>query len=208
MKKSNLRSALGRIRPSEELITKTLDRMESEKLKKVPKFETRQSNFSFAYRLAGAMCALILIIGAGVYFGHDTVVSPTLDSAGGYQRAAFNADVTETGAKHPEFSNSASSAAETLASRAKGNWDILEGEVIAAKCSPENTIMFSIIKHHASSSGYTFESGRESDTVGFEVTVPDGEVMKALTESMGSIVCVTLNTDGDVAFITDYVICE
>lgn len=208
MKRSNLRSALGKIRPSEELITKTLDKMESEKLKKVPKFEVRQSNFSFAYRLAGAMCALILIIGAGVYFGRDTVVSPVADSQGGYQRAAFNADSTAEKREQTDFENGADAAAQALAARANGKWDVFEGEVIAAKRSPENTVTFSIVKHHASYSGYTTESGFETDTAGIQLTVADSSIMEALTDSMGSTVCITVNSDGDIAFITDYAVCN
>ena len=209
MKKSNLRSALGRIHPSEELITKTLDKMESEKLKKVPKFEVRQSNFSFAYRLAGAMCALILVIGAGIYFGRDTVVSPVADTPDGYQRAAFNADSTASSGTTTQTSVSAEHSAITLAERAEGKWEIFEGEIVAVKCSPENTVVFTIFKHHASSSGYVMtETAEELNNAGLTLTVPDGAIMDALVNSMGSAVCITVNTDGDIAFITDYAVCN
>lgn len=209
MKKSDLAKALGRIRPRDELIQKTLDKMESEKQKKIPKFEVRQSNFSFAYRLAGAMCALILIIGAGVYFGRDTIVTPTADSPDGYQRAAFNADSTAASTTAAPSLVSAEQTALALAERAEGKWDVFEGEVVAVKCAPENTVVFSIFKHHASSSGYTMtETAEELNNSGIAFTVPDGAVMDALVNSMGATICITVNTDGDIAFITDSALCD
>lgn len=207
MKRSELRSTLGKIRPSEELITKTLGRMEIEKQKRIPKFEVRQSNFSFAYRLAGAMCALILVISAGVYFGRDTVISPVADSATGYQRAAFNADTTVKDTSKVVSINGAEDAAASLSQNAEGSWNVFEGEVVAVKCSPENTVIFSIYKHHASATGYTMtETAEELNNEGVTLTVPDDEVMNALVNSMGANICITVNTDGDVAYVTDYAV--
>jgi len=207
MKRSELRSALGKVRPSEELITKTLDLMESETQKRIPKFEVRQSNFAFAYRLAGAMCALILVIGVGIYFGRDTVVSPVADSGAGYQRTAFNADTAAKDTAKTELLNGAEDAAASLSQKAEGSWNVFEGEVVAVKCSPENTVVFSIYKHHASATGYTMtETAEELNNEGVTLTVPDGEVMDALINSMGSTVCITVNTDGDTAYVTDYAV--
>lgn len=209
MKKSDLRSALGKIRPSEELILKTLEKTESEKQKKIPKFEVRQNRFAFSYRLAGAVCALLLIISAGVYLGRDNVVSPVADTPDAYVRTAFNADSTSESTAASSVSLSAEQAAMSLTERADGNWNVFEGEVVAVKCSPENTVVFSIYKHHASATGYTMtETAEELNSDGITLTVPDGEVMDALINSMGSAVCITVNTDGDLAFITDYAVFE
>ena len=50
------------------------------------------------------------------------------------------------------------------------------------------------------------ETAEELNNEGVTLTVPDDEVMNALVNSMGSAICITVNTDGDVAYITDYAV--
>ncbi len=64
MNERELRKALGRVQPSEELIRKTLNRIEEKRREEHPVY--RVPAYGFARRLAGAMCALVLLVGLGI----------------------------------------------------------------------------------------------------------------------------------------------
>lgn len=75
MKKQQLRDSFDKIRPSEELVDTTLDRIhavqsgESEKPRRV-------FNYGFAARLATAACALVLLVGVGASLGRFVITPP------------------------------------------------------------------------------------------------------------------------------------
>lgn len=94
MKKEELRAALHRIKPDEALICRTLDEIHTREARK----ERRTSPYAFGYRLVGAMCAFILMIGIGVSVGKDWVASPMEDTPQTYQRTAFHLAGQEDGA--------------------------------------------------------------------------------------------------------------
>lgn len=64
MNERELRKALGRVQPSEELIRKTLNRIEEKRREERPVY--RVPAYGFTRRLAGAMCALVLLVGLGI----------------------------------------------------------------------------------------------------------------------------------------------
>ena len=75
MKKEELCAALHQVQPDEDLIRRTLDKIHEQNEK------TRNSNRfrAYGYRVAGAICALLVIIGLGL-FSH-LVFSPTSNSS-------------------------------------------------------------------------------------------------------------------------------
>lgn len=64
MNERELRKALGRVQPSEALIRKTLNRIEEKRREERPVY--RVPAYGFTRRLAGAMCALVLLVGLGI----------------------------------------------------------------------------------------------------------------------------------------------
>ena len=78
MKKDDIKSAIGKIEPSEELIQATLIKMKEQKQKK--SIFSKLSSFMStpAYRYAGAFCALALVVICGVaVFGNGSNNNPS-----------------------------------------------------------------------------------------------------------------------------------
>ncbi|MBR6637496.1 MAG: hypothetical protein IKK96_01415 [Lachnospiraceae bacterium] len=105
MKKDDIKSALGKIEPSEELIQATLLKMQEQKQKEKKSIFSIISSFmgSPVYRYAGAFCAIALVVVIGVaVFGNggqkpSGVHSRNMDSTGvtsdtGINMVAFTLD--------------------------------------------------------------------------------------------------------------------
>ena len=105
MKKDDIKSALGKIEPSEELIQATLLKMQEQKQKEKKNIFSFLSSFMSTpvYRYAGAFCALALVVVIGVaVFGNGVqkpsgVHSRNMDSTGvtsdtGINMVAFTLD--------------------------------------------------------------------------------------------------------------------
>lgn len=96
MKKDDIKSALGKIEPSEELIQATLLKMKEQKHKE------KKSIFSFissfmgypAYRYVGAFCALALVVVIGVaVFGNGGIKNTEQNPSNIHSRNAENTGV-------------------------------------------------------------------------------------------------------------------
>ena len=74
MRKEELRAALDRIQPREELICSTIDKMNKQRLGLSK--ERRMPALAFATRVMAAFCALMLVVGIGFY-NIDSVIDPT-----------------------------------------------------------------------------------------------------------------------------------
>lgn len=73
MKRQELRACFDRIQPREELIRSTLSRVHAAQEERPT---PASSGYSFMMRLAGAACALVLLIGIGVSLGKDAITAP------------------------------------------------------------------------------------------------------------------------------------
>ena len=70
MKEQELKQSLDRIRPREELVTATLERVHALQNKKMRERDRRAPfDWGFATRLASAACALLLVLGVGIGIG-------------------------------------------------------------------------------------------------------------------------------------------
>jgi len=95
MKKDDIKSALGKIEPSEELIQATLLKIQKQKEKKSI-FSVLSSFMSTpAYRYAGAFCALVLVVLCGVVvLGNNGNGNRAQNPSGIHSRNVDNAGVT------------------------------------------------------------------------------------------------------------------
>lgn len=95
MKKDDIKSALDKIEPSEELIQATLLKIQERKEKKSMRSFLRGFMSMPAYRYAGAFCVLALVIACGVVaFGNGGINSGEQTPSGIYSRNADNTCVT------------------------------------------------------------------------------------------------------------------
>jgi hypothetical protein len=74
MKRQELRACFDRIQPREELIRSTLEGIRGVQENNHP--VCTMPTYAFATRLAGAACALVLLVGVGVSLGRNVVVAP------------------------------------------------------------------------------------------------------------------------------------
>ena len=71
MKEQELKECFSKIRPSEKLVSRTLDRLESERNAANSRVRFMRG---FSYRLASAMCALLVVLGLGA----AVIVNPAM----------------------------------------------------------------------------------------------------------------------------------
>lgn len=97
MKKDDIKSALSKIEPSEELIQATLLKMQEQKQKEKKNILSFLSSFMStpAYRYAGAFCALALVVVIGVaVFGNGGITGRGQKPSGVHSRNMDNTGVT------------------------------------------------------------------------------------------------------------------
>lgn len=97
MKKDDIKSALGKIEPSEDLIQATLIKMKEQKQKEKKSIFSLIGSFmgSPAYRYAGAFCAIALVVVIGVtVFGNGGIKNTEQNPSNVYSRNADNTGVT------------------------------------------------------------------------------------------------------------------
>lgn len=97
MKKDDIKSALSKIEPSEELIQATLLKMQEQKQKEKKNILSFLSSFMStpAYRYAGAFCALALVVVIGVaVFGNGGITGRGQNPSGVHSRNMDNTGVT------------------------------------------------------------------------------------------------------------------
>lgn len=69
MNKQQLKQCFGQIKPREQLITETIQRVHALQYNKATPVRRTAPNFAFATRLATAACALLLVVGIGIGIG-------------------------------------------------------------------------------------------------------------------------------------------
>jgi len=97
MKKDDIKSALGKIEPSEELIQATLLKMQEQKQREKKNIFSFLSSFMSTpvYRYAGAFCALALVVICGVaVFGNGGIAGRGQNPSGVHSRNIDNIGVT------------------------------------------------------------------------------------------------------------------
>ncbi len=131
MKKNDLRSTLGAIRTREELVRSTMEKIEAQRAQSEKREESKRFDFSFGMRLAGAMCALMIVVGIGIYGAR---INPPLDTGSnyGFDRAheLNGEDDASDEASALNGLSEASLAIEKLAAEAEhidGDWAIISG---------------------------------------------------------------------------------
>ncbi|MBQ7337105.1 MAG: hypothetical protein IJW40_01490 [Clostridia bacterium] len=102
MNENDLRRTFGRITPDETLIRATIEKVEAQKYTAAAKAaahmtqSTRKSSpYAIAYRLAGAACALVLMVSVGISLGKDTLLPSAGNETQSYARAQFNDTASE-----------------------------------------------------------------------------------------------------------------
>ena len=231
MRKQELRATLAQIQPDEALVTATLARVREQKEKQ----SKRGVNpYAFTYRLAGAMCALLLLIGVGFGVGSDKIASPVADTPDTYTRTQFN-DVgdpisttsttgknevgkTEDKQKTPTASNERIAAAieelRAVAATYDGDWVLLQGDVQSCYFLPaeDGRAMCAVALgvdhiHDASGDAISVE-----DVVSAEIRFEDDAEMQTFADAMGTKLCLLLiPRDGTGAAslqIEEYIILE
>ena len=71
MKEQDLRRCFSKIKPSESLVSDTIRR-----INEAGERQSARASFRFSYRLASAMCALVLVIGLGVAVLYNPTMIP------------------------------------------------------------------------------------------------------------------------------------
>ena len=140
MKKHELKEALSRIQPREELIQSTIEqvnayRQKARQQKTAPAF--RLPTPVFATRLAGALCALLLVVGMGVMVGRNRTYIPT--SGEGAPAAAYRAAEETRDSQTEEETLTLHETSISLMEKAQadgGTWVVAEGDLQACYFIP------------------------------------------------------------------------
>lgn len=208
MRKEELRASLGRIRPEEALIQQTLLRVQEQKERQARRFHP----FAYTYRLAGAMCALLLLVGMGLGVAGDRISSPVADTPDTYTRTQFN-DVAEPAIlsqEHdPVAADQGTLPADTtesarieaavkelreIARQLDCDWVLLQGQVNGCYFLPGQdevsvcAVALGVDQIHDASS----ESILVEDMVSAEIRFTDGAQMQTFVDAMGAKLCLIL----------------
>ena len=218
MKKEDLRKAFGKIKPSEALIDDTLTLLRTGEKRS----ERRErSTFSFTYRLAGAMCAFAIMVGVGVAFGKDIILSPAEDTPGAYGRDAFNevdafrpnsapsgmeADMLVETPRNDELDESELNANKSLAvaelvSKGEslgGKWTVVYGTLDGCYFLSDSCVAaISVIENCGGA-----ELEISDNTLVAELQLEDGAGESELFDAVGDFVCLLVAEDSDVGSVS------
>lgn len=211
MKKEELRNTLHQIQPDEALIRRTLDGIHEKRNIRPP----RKFTVSSMYKLAGAMCALILIVGVGImipYMNVNPSDTPGSDVQPGVIDYPAKNGTDETG------KIDADEAAEKLilqASELEENWVLIEGTMgdIYFRSS-ENGIfdcavaIRSVTVRESSQSG-TMSIPNSGEDIIAKISFTDDIEMEKFPELLGSKICVILTPCDDKEMkIAGYLFCQ
>ena len=228
MKETDLRRAFANITPDESLIRATIDRVQAEKYAAAAKQAAalaqpvrKSSAYSLAYRLAGAACALLLVLGMGISMNKDMTQPPVADSAASYARGRFNdvepqsaslpmdmGDITPTPATPGAYD--AQERADMLARAEALNTDYIIIDAIMSSCyilpadeDGSHGCMLSFDQANVIAASQGAGAILAGSTTG-TVTVPlarircnTPEEQNAVVDAMGSRMCVLIYADGD-----------
>lgn len=132
MKKQQLRDCFDKVKPREELVRTTLDRMHAARQGE-PQTSRRTLNYGFVTRLATAACALVLLVGVGISLGRGAITASDPSPLQDERVSPATTDASgEPFGIHP--SSARIGAAERILARAReqgGEWAVAEVDVEA-----------------------------------------------------------------------------
>lgn len=240
MRESDLRTALDQIVPDEALIRATIEKVERQKYKMAAEAAARmcadtpaRSFYPTVSRIAGALCALLLVVGMGISMGKDLTPSALPDAAN-YSRSQFNdvaaqdaalpADLGSSNAAHsPAASGYNEDARTAMLARAEAlNTDYIVIDAVMTSCyilpadaDGSHGCMLSFDQANVITASEGAASLLKSAQAG-AVTVPLAQIrcsteqeQLAVIDAMGSRMCVLIYADGDTLRIDpDYLLAE
>lgn len=205
MKKEELRAALHRVQPDEALIRRTLNEIRRQRASK----PNRRPSFASGYRLVGAACALLLVVGIGSMvtdFSHAPSSgapeararsgNPVTASAESASPGATSEIVSgQTGSSNEDAVNLAVDELLAAASQLQSEWMLLQGSLqnIYLRSASDGSSVCAVSIHVAK----VWETG---ETIGADVPVQDEDIlaeicftdhaeMERFAASMGSEIC-------------------
>ncbi len=193
MKRQELRDCFDRIRPREELIRSTLERINGRE-------EARSAarvmpTYAFATRLAGALCALLLLIGIGVLVGRDAIVAPDTLPASDERMAPMTIDGQKDGGE-PTAGGAVLVGCEQMIEDAKAYgsaWAVCSATVDAVYFKSETEGIATLsLQTVADCSVSDWTDGEQTLVAAFDAVSED---MRALVDRMGEEVLVALHTE-------------
>ena len=220
MKKEDVRASLSRIKPDEALIALTLDNIEKQR----ERSERRSSFFNVSYRLATAMCALVVVICVGFLVGKGGLL--TTENKDGYYQSPFTVnEVVNDSARALEDeatadeSDNAEEAIAALLSRAEGAegaWHAYLATLDGIYFSPSNEsgdtvclVTLRIERLLALSEGLEATS---EESIIVSVPLEEASLVDLLVNAIGERVCVRAyvpDSEGDNLWqIADIEVCQ
>ena len=137
MNKQQLKKCFDRITPGEELMRSTLEAVhaaqagQGQTVRSMPRY-------AFATRLAGAACALVLVVGLGVTIARQSATSPLLSEEGrGVDLLPANEGPLEPSEQADDAVFDSLDHLIAAAQAEGGDWMVLEGRVDAFYAEPD-----------------------------------------------------------------------
>ena len=213
MKKNDLRKALSQVQPDEELICRTLDKIHRQKQPKTRPVWTP----AFQYRLAGALCALIAIIGlstSAARFSRSATPDPQPTTS---QQLIPNIVAVDVYGSRPQALQavSAQSAAERLrgeAAQLQSGWILVQGslEDVHLHAPTESGWTCSVTLSVAKvwdMGGNPSREAIQGQNITAELFFEENSEMELFADAVGCQFCV-LWVPGQVPQIAGYQLCQ
>ena len=215
MKKEDLCATLHQVQPDEALIRRTLNEIHKQKEPQT----RRRPPYAFGYRLAGALCALALVIGIGATVADFPISNKPDDLAaspvGIPSSGTFSYDTS--GETDPLGKVAVDSAVEELRVKAadlQSDWILLQGSLQDIYFrSVENGVSVCAIAIQVTKVWETDGEGipEQAEKTIAVIRFTDETEMERFPDLMGSEICVVLmpNADGeDTLEVAEYLFCE
>lgn len=210
MKKQELRAALDKIRPDEALIGATLNRIEERRQNE--RMSDRGTSYGFTYRLASAVCALLLMIGLGVMVSQNPAIAPVEGGTEGMEDRL--APIAETGEDDTHVVPLPTDASERLggmvsrAAEEGGDWLVVQGTLegcffgeltkadseagVAYRCTMALTPML-LLDATTPDPDASSDLSHGGEALQAEIALYDDATLQELIDSMGSVACFRLS---------------
>lgn len=215
MKKEDLRAALHQVQPDEALIQRTLKMAHEQKEPK----SRRRPYYTFGYRLAGALCALVLVIGIGAMVvdfptsnnPDDLVASPV-----GIPSPGTSDDISsgETDSLDKVTVDAAVEELRVKAAELPSDWILLQGTLQDIYFrSAENGVSVCAIAIQITKVWETDGEGipEQTEKTIAVIRFTDEAEMERFPDLMGCEICVVLTPGadgGDTLEVAEYLFCE
>ena len=212
MRKEELYASLARIQPSEELICSTINKINEQRIgirekKSMP-------TFAFAYRLASALCALVLVVGIALY------AQPMMssDSIGDLGRNADGSLLSEGADVAPTAYGIDES--EMLAGVGRlqyDSWVVTEGKVSAVlfgevtEDERANGVIFKCVAQIDVAGiydGTLSDAYAQTDSVNASIAFYDAQDANDFISLSGESVAFLLTVQDGECAIAEYIICD